>query len=292
MATAAEDDTYVPGLSGSCREEDVYPETLQEELNDIMEAFYSVVGENDMLEYQKFVESTSKQSIAEGALDNPNQAPDFELEDQDGEKVNLKSLLEKGPVVLVFYRGKWCPGCNATLMRLQRKAMPLIQEKGATLVAISPMLPDGTQYMSTKRDLLYPVCSDVGNTVARQFKITFEVGPEFREKHLAWGEDIPAHNGDESWEIPLPATYVIDQSGDIVWSFIDNDPFVRCEVDDIVAAIPSATKEGEEKKKDEVPKKKSRKGIASTFKRPSSIKKMFGKKKQKGGEFLANYVGY
>jgi peroxiredoxin len=214
--------------SSAMEEDEYYPKSMQEELNEIMEAFYATVSEDDIREYQRFVESVSKKRIAEGAIHPISKAPDFQLEDQDGDIVKLRSLLDKGPVVLVFYRGKWCPHCNAVIMKLQQ-VLEQIQSKGASLVAISPMLPDGTHYLASKRSLNFPVCSDVGNAVARKFNLTFEVLPDLRDSFLKWGEDIPLHNGDDSWEIPLPATYIIDTNGYVVWSFVDNDPGVRAE---------------------------------------------------------------
>mmetsp|Transcript_19344 Transcript_19344/g.40783 ORF Transcript_19344/g.40783 Transcript_19344/m.40783 type:complete len:289 (+) Transcript_19344:258-1124(+) len=284
-----EDDTYVAGCNGSCREEeDDGPKTMQEEMNDILEAFYSEVGEQEMYEFQQFMESATKQSIAEGALDCPDECPSFELEDQDGDKVTLGDVLKKGPLVLQFYRGKWCPLCNAQLQRLQRAGLPLFNEKGATLVAVSPMLPDGTQYLSTKRDLQFSVCSDVGNTLAKKFNITMEVTPEFREMHLRQGKNLPEENGDETWEIPLPATYVIDQNGIIVFSFIDNDPHIRCDIDEIAAAIPSDKKENDVCIFPRI-RTVNRKDISSTFKRSSDIKHLFGKRKLPGDQLLKKY---
>jgi peroxiredoxin len=214
--------------SSAMEEDEDYPKSMQEELNEIMEAFYAMVSDEDILEYQRFVESIQKKKVAEDAIHPISRAPDFELKDQDGDTVRLSTLVEKGPVVLVFYRGKWCPHCNAVIVNLQR-ALEKIKSKGATLVAISPMLPDGTHYLATKRSLSFSVCSDVGNIVARKYNLTFEVLPDFRDSFLNWGEDIPMHNGDDSWEIPLPATYIINTKGNVVWSFIDNDPGIRAE---------------------------------------------------------------
>lgn len=303
-------------------EDDYYPKTLQEELNEIVEAFYAIVSEEDIRKYQQSVEELEKRSIAEGAIKAPSRAPDFELEDQDGDRVHLSALLERGPVVIIFYRGKWCPMCNATLMRLQRH-LDQIEAKGATLVAISPMLPDGTQVLSSKKSLQFPVLSDLGNEVARKYKITFRVPENVRETMLSWGEDVPTHNGDDTWEIPLPATYIISQEGQIVWSFIEDDPIYRAELEDIVAAIPTTRPsldlkkvegendlkkvegendlkkvedendvkkvEGEEAMPKNMNSKNERKKrIRSTFK--SSMKSLFGKKKQKPEEYLSNYM--
>jgi peroxiredoxin len=296
-----------PRRSSSAMDEDeFYPKTFQEELNEIMEAFYAAVSEEDIRQYQRFIESISQQRIAEGAVHAGSRAPEFELEDQDGERVKLGDLCKKGSVVLIFYRGKWCPHCNATIAAMSR-AIDSIQSKGATLVAISPMLPDGTQYLASKRSLQFPVCSDVGNVVARKYKLTFEVIPDARASFLNWGEDVPSHNGDDSWEIPLPATYIVDTNGDVVWSFVDNDPSVRASPDEIVAAIPSsevaasrddseldhfptlAQQQDSGDDKQEANKRFfNRRHLPSTFK--TSIKKVFGRKKQEPQVFLSSYL--
>lgn len=266
-------------------EDDYYPKPLQEELNEILEAFYALVSEDDIKAYQAYLETIEKQGIAEGAIHAKAKAPDFELVDQDGDMVKLQTLLEKGPVVLIFYRGKWCPHCNSTLLAMQRM-LPKIEEKGASLVAISPMLPDGTQVFATKRDLEFSVLSDFGNEVARKYRLTFTVPEEVRPSFESWGEDIPVHNGDCSWEIPLPATYVINQEGMIVWSFIDNDPGCRGEPDDIVAAIPPEDDALDKKpNKDGSSSKKVRKGLKKT------VGKLFGRKKEPPEVFLSQFQG-
>ena len=220
-------------------EEENYPEpaTLQEELNSIVDAFYDAVPEKDIRAYQRYVEDIRGARIAEQALKEPAMAPTFELEDQEGDGVSLAALLKKGPVVLTFYRGKWCPHCNATLIRYSRDLVPALQQYNATLVAISPMLPDGTAFLATKRDLQFSVCSDWDCQLAKQFGITFTVEPHSRPFFTKWGDDLPEHNGVDSWDIPLPATYVIAPDGHISWSFLDYDPAVRGEVPDIVEQV-------------------------------------------------------
>ena len=158
------DETHVSGMSGSCREEDDLErstpqhQSLQEEMNEIIEAFFEMVGEDGLRKYQEDVESMCERRIAENALKVPQAAPDFELEDQDGERICLSELRERGAVVLQFYRGPWCPLCNAQIARMSRTGLKMIEERGATFVGISPMLPDGTRYLSTKRDLNFPIC--------------------------------------------------------------------------------------------------------------------------------------
>jgi len=227
----------------SDEEDEYYPKSFQDELNELIEAFYELVSDEDIRQYQKFVEDVQQRKIAEGAVTVGDIAPSFNLVDQDGDAVSLQDLCRRGPVVLVFYRGKWCPHCNAHIMRLQR-TLPSIQARGASLVAISPMLPDGTQYLATKRSLEFPVLSDMHNAVADKYRIAFEVDEKFREPFLKWGDEIPAHNGDFSWKVPLPATYVIDRAtsdedgGRILYAYIDNDPGVRVDPEDVLDAIP------------------------------------------------------
>jgi peroxiredoxin len=293
--------TFVSALD----EEEYYPKSLQEELNEIIEAWYELISEEDIQQFQLFLEDIQGQKIAEGAIQNVGEeAPDFELPDQDGEVVSLDDLCQKGPVVLLFYRGKWCPHCSTTIRRMQQ-ILPQIEAKGASLVAISPMLPDGTQFMATKMSLGFPVCSDVGNLVAKRYKLTFAVHPDVRDSFVKWGEDIPKFNGDFTWEIPLPATYILNQQRQIVWSFLDNDPGVRGEPEDILAAIPTLPKQKNNSISTEATacsmddgststtdtsaskRRKNNRGLGNAFKAHKlrgsmrgSIKKLFGGKKE------------
>jgi peroxiredoxin len=182
-----------------------YPTSLQEELNEMLEAIYSMISEEDMKAYQKYLREVEKQKVAEKAIKAVSPAPGFRWIDQDNEWVSLEEVCQKGLVVLQFYRGKWCPHCNAGLMAYNNY-LQKIQERGATLLAISPMLPDGSQFLATKRNLRYAVLSDVGNTVAREYRITFVVPENVRPTFEAWGHDLPTENGDDLWELPLAAT--------------------------------------------------------------------------------------
>ena len=288
-------------FTSQMEEDEYYPKSMQEELNEILEAWYEVLSDEDIQQYQKFLEDITGKKVAEGALQTVGaEAPDFELPDQDGEPTNLDELCQRGPVVLVFYRGKWCPHCNVYIREMQR-ILPQIEAAGASLVCISPMLPDGTQYMATKLQLGFPVVSDVGNKTAKAFNIAFEVHPDIRDSMIQWGEDLPKFNGDYTWEIPLPATYIISKGErKIVWSFLDNDSGVRAEPEDILAHIPRPIGSGEESVDnkashgDDSPKRDKHNrgsGNATVFRKlKSSIngsrRKLFGRKKQEPMDFL------
>lgn len=164
-------------------------------------------------------------------------APGFTLPDAFGNDVSLKTLLAKGPVVVSFYRGEWCPYCNIALHGLQ-EALPKMQALGATLVAISPEKPDHGVVATEKHKLTFPVLSDFGNMVARQFGIVFQIGPEQKEfSRNVFKNDLALRNGEDSYELPVPATYVIDTRGFIRFAHVDVDYMNRVEPEEVVAAL-------------------------------------------------------
>lgn len=176
-----------------------------------------------------------KRVLAVGAT-----APDFELPNATGTMVRLSELLSQGPVVLNFYRGEWCPYCN-----LELRAFQLMQAEfeaaGAQLVAISPELPDHSLSVTEKHELAYPVLSDVGNAVSKTFGLVFVLAEALRPIYLNFGLDIPANNGDDSYELPFPATFVIDRDRTIRYSFADADYTKRAEPSEVLAAVQALT---------------------------------------------------
>jgi peroxiredoxin len=151
-------------------------------------------------------------------------APDFTLSNVDGQPVTLSALLLHGPVVLTFYRGEWCPYCNLQL-RAYQAILPQIQELGASLVAISPQTPDNSLTTADKKGLTFPVLSDLGNAVARRYGLVFSVSETLRTA----GAPLPSYNGDESWELPMPGTFVIAQDGIVRLAFVSADWTKRLE---------------------------------------------------------------
>lgn len=174
--------------------------------------------------------------MAEGFLQVGDAAPDFALPDALGNVVTLADLRAQGPVVLAFYRGAWCPYCNLEVQLLQQ-ALPEIQALGATLVAISPQTPDNSLTLAEKHGLAFPVLSDAGNTVARRFGLVFTVPEALRAVYDRLGIDIPAHNGDGSFELPVPGTYVVNRAGKIAFAYANVDYTRRVAAGDILAAL-------------------------------------------------------
>lgn len=166
-------------------------------------------------------------------------APIFTLPNAIGENVSSADLLAKGPIIVVFYRGAWCPYCNLTLADWQER-LDEIQAMGAQLVTISPQLPDFSLDSKQKNDLKFPVLSDVGNKVSDRFGITTQVTPEIL-KIWEGRIDLEKHNGDASAKLPLPATYLIDTDGTIQFAHAHEDYRVRAEPDAVIEKLKEIT---------------------------------------------------
>ncbi|MDP9386475.1 MAG: redoxin domain-containing protein [Actinomycetota bacterium] len=169
-------------------------------------------------------------------LDVGTTAPDFSLPDADGRPVSLAERLAAGPVVLSFYRGAWCPVCNTEMQALQ-EALPDIERAGARLLAVSPQAPDASQAFVQKLSLGFDVLSDLGQDVIRAYRLQFELPEELRPFYRQWGMALDAQNADGSWNLPVPATFVIDRSGTIVARHVDPDYRQRMAVTELLSAL-------------------------------------------------------
>ena len=155
--------------------------------------------------------------LAQHSLRANQPAPGFTLPDATGQPISLAELLAAGPVVLVFYRGNWCPYCNVQL-RAYNQALAQFKDFNATLVAISPQTPDLTSRTAEEKELRFPVLSDSNNTVAKQYGLAYQVGDAVYHALHGVGIDLAAFNGDNSGELPLTGTFVIAQDGTIAWA--------------------------------------------------------------------------
>ncbi len=181
---------------------------------------------------------------AGNALKEEAQVPDFTLLDPRGTAVTLSQLLAQGPVVMTFYRGQWCPYCHLAL-RAYQQALPLIQARGASLVAISPQTPDHSKALAEKLELTFALLSDMGNKVARQFGLVFTIDEAVRGAHKQVGADLPRFNGTASWELPMAGTFLVDQSGTIRLAFVHADFTRRLDPSVVIARLNELHGEGE-----------------------------------------------
>lgn len=174
--------------------------------------------------------------IVERAVGVGDLAPGFDLPDAAGGRVSLEGLLARGPAVISFYRGGWCPYCSLELRALEA-ALDGVAAVGASLVAISPNVPDEATRTVARHGLRYPVLSDLGNVVARTYGLVFALPDDLVEIYREWGFDLVAANGDDRWEIPIPATYVVGTDGTVGYAFVDVDYRRRAEPADVLAAV-------------------------------------------------------
>jgi peroxiredoxin len=155
-------------------------------------------------------------------------APTFTLPDARGGEVSLRRLLVDGPVVLVFYRGQWCPYCDLTL-RAYQELLPRIHALGAELVAISPQIPDESLSTAEKKNLAFSVLSDVGNRVARRYGLVFQVPAGLDLLHKGFGVDLARSNGDASNELPVPGVFIVARDGRVAFGWSNADYRERLE---------------------------------------------------------------
>ncbi|MBB1277013.1 MULTISPECIES: peroxiredoxin-like family protein [Pseudoalteromonas] len=178
------------------------------------------------------------QHIKDNALQIGQKVENFSLANHNGENIELADLLKKGPVIISFYRGGWCPYCNLELKALN-DYLPQFKTQSAQLIAISPQLPDETLSTAQKNDLEFDVLCDVSNKVAEQFGLLFTLDERIQALYTQFGIDFEHYYGDKSFKLPLPATYVINQKGVITYAFLSEDYTLRAEPIDVMTALES-----------------------------------------------------
>jgi peroxiredoxin len=192
--------------------------------------------------HARVVEELQEAGLARHALGVGAAAPEFALANQDGETVALREQLTQGPVVLMFFRGRWCPFCVGQLEAMNF-LLPAFSDVGATLLAISPQSVKQNFLMRDQHHLRFPLLADAGNAVARQFGLVYRVPGEQQNVYSSVLINLPFANGDakgeEKWELPIPAVYVVDRDGTIVWARADEDYKRRPEPAEILRFLES-----------------------------------------------------
>ena len=196
--------------------------TLQQQIETLQAQLAQQLPAEVLAELSKSITTLVQTGIAQQSVKVGERAPDFTLPDVDGSPVTLSELLTHGPVMLYFYRGEWCPFCNLALRAYQR-ILPQIRALGASLVAVSPQTPEHSLSTVEKKELTFTVLSDVGNLVARKYRLVFTLEQTIRTLYTSIGADLPSFNGDPSWELPMPATFLLAQDGTVRLAFVDED---------------------------------------------------------------------
>ncbi len=210
--------------------------TLKEELDQrrlMMRRFVPAASQaiND-----RAIEEFRQAGLAGKTLKAGDTAPLFTLPDVNGASVSSASLLEKGPLVVVFIRGRWCPFCCGTVETWQAMLSQL-KQTGATLIAISPMTPKQADFMRDQHKLMFPILSDEGNQIAALFGVAYLVPKYQQELFSTVFINLPFIDGEDSWTLPLPATFVIGQDGIIKYAWANEDYTLRAEPFDVIRSI-------------------------------------------------------
>ncbi len=187
-----------------------------------------------MSELQGLIDS----GIAEKAVQQNDPFPAFALPNANNETRSLDDFLSKGPLVISFYRGAWCPYCNLEINALQQR-LPDIAAAGAQLIAISPQRPDKSIDQIASSQLTFEVLSDLENKLAKECGLVFTLPESLRPVYEAWQIDIPGHNGNDSFELPIPASYIIDNTGAVRYAHVKMDYTQRLEPDVIIEQLQS-----------------------------------------------------
>lgn len=211
-----------------------FGQTLSEQLKEKEAKGSTRVTPEIKAAFGKGIEAIKTAKVVEGAKQVGDVAPDFTLKNASGKDVTLSEQLKQGPVVLTWYRGGWCPYCNLALAAMQ-KELPAIKKAGASLIALTPELPDKALTTKEKNHLTFEVLTDLNHQVAKEYGLLFKLTPEVAEiyKRLM---DLEAYNGEAAGAdtLPLAATYIIGQNGKILWAFLHHDYHMRAEPKDIV----------------------------------------------------------
>ena len=174
----------------------------------------------------------SAQQTPEGLFIH-SRAPDFKARDQNGKEIHLKDLLKEGKVVLMFYRGQWCPYCNRQLKKME-DSLQLIKDKGAELIAVTPEKPESISKTIEKTTATYSILFDDGLKIMKAYDVAFEVPENTLTRYRNSGIDIEKNNGNNGKYLPVPAVYIIDKQGEVIYRFFEPDYRKRPAVKEIL----------------------------------------------------------
>lgn len=211
--------------------------TLSAQLEEFLAGWVQRVPAERRAVMERHIAHLSDVGLGKLAKQVGERAPQITLPGVDGKPFDVATLLAKGPVIVTFYRGGWCPYCNLEL-RAYQNLLPQISAAGASLVAISPEKPDDSVTTAEKNALTFPVLSDVGQIVGKAFGLVYTFTDELKWAYGGFGLDIPAKNGaPDEWSLPLSATYLIGMDGVILFADTGVDYRRRAEPLEVLAVL-------------------------------------------------------
>jgi peroxiredoxin len=213
--------------------------TLQTQLAEFKAGFAQRASPERIATMEAATAQLKASGIERTALQVGARLPALSLPNASGTKIDLNTLNDQGPLVIVFYRGGWCPYCNLEL-RAWQEQLPAMKAAGISLVAISPQTPDNSLSTQEKNALQFEVLSDSSLEAARAFGVLFDMPPELVDLYTQVGHDLPITNGNGRWSLPLPATFVVSEGGLITQAHVDADYRNRAEPAKVLAPLMHA----------------------------------------------------
>jgi len=211
---------------------------LAEKLNEFKKGFTENVPQDIQALMQQATQNLADSGIVLNTPKHGDKLAEFSLVNAQGTDVSLSSLLENGPVVITFYRGGWCPYCNLALREYQN-SLEEIKALGATLVAITPELADASLSTTEKNELQFEVLTDTDAKYAKDLGLVFTLPEELRPIYLSFGIVVEEHNGENQFDLPLAATFVVAQDGTIASAFVEEDYTLRQEPSEVIKVLKS-----------------------------------------------------
>ena len=209
---------------------------LAEQLRDRREVAERYTPADVISLYQRAIDEIRDSGLADRALRVHDRAPEFLLPDENEKPVTSAALLSHGPAAICFFRGRWCP-YDVTQLETMNQILPQLQLAGASLVAISPQKPQQAFFMRDQHKIRFPLLCDLGNRVARQFGLVYRVPDYQQQVYQRSFVNLPFTNGDNSWELPAAAAYVVGSDGIIRFARVDVDYRQRPEPAEILRVV-------------------------------------------------------
>jgi len=210
---------------------------LQSELDAATAKMEKMLSKEALTAFEKSIQDLRASDSGRGLIVGAK-APDFTLENAEGQKITLSEETAKGPVVLIFYRGIWCPFCNLELKAYQR-ILDDIKAASSQLIAVSPQIADYSKFVQEKNELSFHILSDLQNQTAEKYNLKFKLPEYVHDIYRSLDISFDTFNGDNSWELPVPATYIIDKRGIIRSANVDADYKKRMEPNEVLHLLQS-----------------------------------------------------
>jgi peroxiredoxin len=209
---------------------------LRETLLELSRHHMAEIPARDRIDFEDELDRLRMMRLAEDGLGVGDYLPDFELQDGVGHVMTSGQFLDKGPLVVAFFRGDWCPYCDLTMTALH-KAMPAIEALGASAIGIVPERREHVVDIVERRKLAFPLLSDPANAYARMCGLAYELSPQHIRIHSDRKRDFPKLHADTTWRLPIPAVFVVEPSARVAFAFSDVNPARWPDPEELLAAL-------------------------------------------------------